>query len=209
MSEDAGPEHTAKHELTEWLHKHGIGVYWEETNPWNYPTFCSHGTGDKPDMILRTDELSLVVEFKSGQSVGELYDATLQTHRYWQQVCTGNMRLTIHSNPVSVDGVLTASGGSGEGRLFPSYAEVKTSYESHDEGRKWCSRANILPRNEYRMTEQHVRILWRLSKQDDITIDEPPYIGALLSTSIDDENHPRPAVLWNEGDQNQNWEVIV
>jgi len=92
MSGDVGPEHTAKHELTKWLHKHGIGVYWEETNPWNYPTFCSHG---------------------------------------------------------------------------------------------------------------------RMSKQDDITIDEPPYIGALLSTSIDDENHPRPAVLWNEGDQNQNWEVIV
>lgn len=209
MSVDAGPEHTAKHELTEWLHKHGVGVYWEESNPWGYPTFSSHGTGDKPDMILRTDEFTLVVEFKSGGSVGELYDATLQTHRYWRQLSTDSMRLTVHSSPISVDGVLTASGGSKEGRLFPRYAETKQTYEDHDEGRKWCTEANILPRAEFKMTEQHTRLLWRLSKRDDITIDEPPYIGALLSTNIDDETRPRPAVLWNEGNRNQNWEVIV
>ena len=36
---DAGAEHTTKHELTKWLHDHGAGVLWEESNPWGHPTF--------------------------------------------------------------------------------------------------------------------------------------------------------------------------
>ena len=28
---DAGPEHSTKHELTEWLEEHGAGVLWEES----------------------------------------------------------------------------------------------------------------------------------------------------------------------------------
>jgi len=203
-----GPEHTAKHELTQWLDEHDIDVYWEQSSQWNHPTFSAHGTGDKPDMILQTDGLTLVIEFKSGRSVGELYDATLQTHRYWRQISTGEMELRVDDIPVSVDGVLTASGESKEGRLFPPYAEVIQMYEDYDEGRKWCSRKGVLPRVEFRMTEQHTRTLWRLSKRDDITISEPPYIGALLSTNLDKNAGARPAVLWNEGESNQNWRII-
>jgi len=97
-----GPEHTAKHELTQWLDEHDIDVYWEQSSQWNHPTFSAHGTGDKPDMILQTDGLTLVIEFKSG----------------------------------------------------------------------------------------------------------PPYIGALLSTNLDKNAGDHPAVLWNEGESNQNWRII-
>jgi hypothetical protein len=209
MSVAAGPEHTAKHELTEWLHEHDIDVYWEESNPWNHATFSAHGTGDKPDMILQADEFTLVCEFKPGTSTAQLYDATLQTHRYWRQISTNDMRLRIDDKPVTVDGVLTASGESEKGRLFPGWAETLAMHQDYDEGRKYCSRVNVLPRAEFRMTEQHTRTLWRLSKRDNISIDEPPYIGALLSTNLDKGDQVRPAVLWNEGDDNQNWEVIV
>ena len=212
----AGPEHTAKHELTEWLKSHDAGVFWEEKNKWGYPTFeIEHDSSSvgTPDLLVLLDGFTFVIEFKKGERVGQLYDALPQLRNYWKEYVTND--LTYYAGGVDhvVDGFLTASEHSPNGRLFPRYAETRQDHLDMDETRQGCYDWGQLPPAEYRMTEQHIRILWRdvkdIAGEELATSDKTPHIGSLLSDVLERPNQdPQPAVLWNEGNNNQSWEVL-
>jgi len=212
-SSSPGPEHSAKHKLTEWLQSHGARVWWEETNPWGHDLFTINRaaeTGGIPDLVVEFDDTAVVVEFKTGGRVGELYDAALQLQGYWAEHIANEQQFIVGHRTVSIDGFVTASQHSPKGRLFPRHAEVLQPYTDMDESRQWCADADILPDAEYRMTEQHTRTLWRLADRFQSNLDTSaaaPHIGALLSSKLDG-NGQQPAVLWNRGSQNQDWEVF-
>lgn len=216
MSDDAGPEHTAKHDVTEWLTDHGADVWWEESNPWGHSQFSIEREtpyGGVPDLLVEIDGRVFVIEFKPADSVGQVYDSLIQLHGYWMEHLSREQTYIAGGESVEVDGFLTASKHSRFGRLFPAYAESeKQTVEDMDEGRRSCYQYGQLPPAEYRMTEQHVRTLWRLGKR---TLDntehsgDVPHLGALLSDFLEREHmDPEPAVLWNKGRTNQDWEVL-
>jgi len=215
MSQQVGPEHEAKHKITQWLEDHGATVWWEQSNPWGYDQFTIERDADAggiPDLVVEINGYTFVVEFKAGESVGQLYDAQIQLHGYWVEHIANDQTYVVGDRSVSVDGFLTASKHSRFGRLFPPYAEVLQRHEDMDESRQSCYRYGQLPPQEYRMTEQHIRCLWRWAKQSEenfANVGRTPYIGSLLSDHLEREQvDPTPAVLWNKGRANQDWEVL-
>lgn len=212
----AGPEHEAKHGLTEWLEGHGAVVWWEETNPWGHEQFTIRREADNggiPDLVVEIGGRVFVVEFKTGDSVGQIYDALLQLHGYWVEHIATGQTFIVGDRAVDVDGFLTASKHSRFGRLFPRYAEkAKSTMDSMDDSRASCVKYGQLPPAEYRMTEQHIRVMWRKAKRSLSNIDgvaDAPAVGSLLSDHLERERiDPHPAVLWNKGPTNQDWEVF-
>lgn len=212
-----GPEHAAKHELTDWLKSHGATVWWEETNVWDHCQFTIRrdaDTGGIPDLIVEIDGRVFVIEFKTGDSVGQIYDSLLQLHGYWVEHLVNNQTFIVGGRSVDVDAFLTASKHSRFGRLFPRHAEeAKSTLDSADEGRASAIKYGQLPPVEYRMTEQHIRILWRKAKETLSNIDgvvDVPAVGSLLSDHLEREKiDPKPAVLWDKGRANQDWEVLA
>jgi len=213
-SVDAGPEHTTKHELTEWLSDHGAGVLWEEANPWGHPVFDIERdhTGGTPDLLVLIDGYTFVIEYKTGSSVGQVYDAQPQLVRYWREHVETDQTYAVDGMKMDVDGFLTATSHSPTGRLFPGYAEVRQDYLDMDETRQGCYDWGQLPPAEYRMTEQHIRGMWRWVRQmggDAATESRTPHIGSLLSdVLVKPSDDPAPAVLWNKSRHNQHWEVL-
>jgi hypothetical protein len=211
----AGPEHQSKHGVTEWLKEHGAGVLWEESNPWNHSTFNiqREGTGGIPDMIVLINGSTFVVEYKTGSSVGQVYDSLTQLVGYWQEYVESDMTYTAGMTELKIDGFLTASSHSPTGRLFPRYAEKRQDHLDMDETRQKCYKWGQLPPAEYRMTEQHIRCLWRMVKQiggESATNPDTPHIGSLLSDVLEEPStEPTPAVLWNQSRHNQSWEVLA
>jgi len=211
-----GPEHESKHELTEWLESHGAGVFWEEANKWNHSTFDiqrSSKRGGTPDLLVLLGGFTFVVGYKTGDSVGQLYDALPQLRNYWKEYVTED--LTYRAGGVShkIDGFLTASQHSPRGRLFPRYAETRQDHLDMDDTRQGCYDWGQLPPAEYRMTEQHIRVLWRdvkeIAGEELATSEKTPNIGSLLSDVLEEpKQDPKPAVLWNDGSHNQSWEVL-
>jgi len=217
MSEmSLGTEHEAKHELTDWLKGHGATVWWEETNAWDHEQFTirrNADAGGMPDLVVEIGGRVFVVEFKSGESVGQIYDSLLQIHGYWVEHLVNDQTFIVGGRSVDVDGFLTASKHSRFGQLFPRHAEdAKSTLESMDDSRASCVEYGQLPPTEYRMTEQHIRVLWRKAKETLSNIDgvaNPPAVGSLLSDHLEREKiDPKPAVLWNNGRTNQDWEVL-
>lgn len=219
---DAGPEHRSKHELTHWLKSHGAGVIWEEKNPWDYSTFTierDSNSGGRPDLLVYLDGKTFAIEYKTGDSVGQLYDAVFQLTQYWEEYADPNTNVsyTVGGMEQTIDGFLTASENTLAGRLFPRYAEVRQDHYDMDSTRQQCHTFNQLPPAEYRMTEQHVRTMWRMLKEErtcisaeKATSDDTPHIGALLSDIlVSPSDDPAPAVLWNKTSHNQKWEVLA
>jgi len=215
---DAGPEHSTKHELTEWLDGHGAGVLWEESNPWGHPTFEIERdkSGGVPDLVVLLDEKTFVVEYKTGDAVGQVYDSLPQLLGYWLEHIQTDQRYMAGGTELRIDGFLTATANSHAGRLFPRYAEKRQDFLDMDETRQGCYDWGQLPPAEYRMTEQHVRTLWRGVKLlgdifdlEDPTDSNTPHVGSLLSdVLVEPSNNPSPAVLWNKSRHNQCWEVL-
>jgi len=212
----AGPEHKTKHELTEWLESHDAGVFWEEANSWDHPTFEIDHDGDSsgtPDLLVLIGGYTFVVEYKTGDSVGQLYDALPQLRNYWKEYVTRDLTYRAGGVRHNIDGFLTASQHSPSGRLFPRYAEKRQDHLDMDETRQDCYDWGQLPPAEYRMTEQHIRTLWRdvkeITGEKVATSPGTPNIGSLLSDVLEQpKQDPEPAVLWNGGSNNQSWEVL-
>lgn len=215
---DAGPEHMTKHELTEWLDDHGAGVLWEESNPWGHPTFEIErdGGGGVPDLVVLLDGKTFVVEYKTGDAVGQVYDSLPQLLGYWLEHIQTDQRYMAGGTELRIDGFLTATANSHAGRLFPRYAEKRQDHLDMDDTRQKVHELGQLPPAEYRMTEQHVRTLWRgvklLGNMFDIgdpTGSDTPHVGSLLSdVLVEPSKDPSPAVLWNKSRHNQCWEVL-
>lgn len=219
QTKDAGPEHTTKHELTQWLKSHGAGVIWEESNPWDHKTFSikrDRTGGGKPDLLVLIGGKTFAVEYKTGESVGQVYDAMPQLVSYWTEHMTTDQEYVADGVKFRIDGFLTATAHSQAGRLFPRYAEMRQDHLDMEETRRSCHWWGQLPPAEYRMTEQHIRTMWRLvkwvGKWTDVkgaTAPGTPHIGSLLSDALTTPSaDPAPAVLWNKGPTNQDWEVF-
>jgi len=210
----AGPEHTSKHELTQWLQSHNAGVIWEESNAWDHPVFTIERdhTGGIPDLLVLIGGKTFVVEYKTGDSVGEVYDALPQVVQYWTEHVSRDQAYVAGGTELQIDGFLTATSHSPSGRLFPRYAETRQDHADMDETRQECYSWGQLPPAEYRMTEQHIRTMWRMVKETGIngaTEEDTPHIGSLLSdVLVEPSPDPSPAVLWNAGATNQSWEVF-
>ncbi len=193
---------------------HDAGVLWEESNPWDHPTFRigRDHTGGIPDLLVLIGGNTFAVEYKTGDSVGQVYDARTQIVRYWTEHVQTDQTYVAGGEGFNIDGFLTATSHSPDGRLFPRYATRRQDYADMDETRQSCYHYGQLPPAEYRMTEQHIRDLWREVKQtgvDGATGPETPHIGSLLSGILEKpSNDPAPAVLWNAGRHNQSWEVF-
>jgi len=213
-STNAGPEHSTKHKLTQWLSEHGAGVLWEESNAWDHPTFDIERdhTGGTPDLVVLIDGYTFVIEYKTGDSVGQVYDAQPQIVRYWREHVETDQTYVAGGTKLRIDGFLTATSHSRAGRLFPRYAEVRQAYLDMDQTRQGCYDWGQLPPAEYRMTEQHIRTMWRWVKHigDEAATDsQTPHIGSLLSdVLVEPSDDPAPAVLWNKSRHNQHWEVL-
>lgn len=215
-SDTAGPEHEAKHELTEWLTGHGATVWWEEANEWGHQQFTLNrraDTGGTPDLVVEIDDTVLVIEFKRADRVAGVYDALFQLHDYWLEHVTREQRFKLGRRIVEPDGFLTATKNSRVGRLFPAYAEQEPDgIDERGKNRRVCTRLGQLPPAEFRMTEQHIRSLWRLGKRSQREFDadvDAPHLGALLSTHLERRQvNPNPAVLWDRGQSNQDWTVF-
>lgn len=236
MSNNPTREHKTKHELTTWLRNHGAGVIWEESNAWGHPTFHierdrvddrgeyandreeddDSDRGGCPDLILLLDGKTFVVEYKTGDSVSQVYDARPQLLGYWLEHVRNEQQYMVGDTTLQIDGFLTATSHTPAGRLFPRDVEVRLDYAHMDSGRQSCYEWTQLPPAEYRMTEQHIRSLWRDVKLfaevldiDDASGPQTPHVGSLLSDAlIEPSDSPSPAVLWNKTQKNQCWEVL-
>jgi len=155
---------------------------------------------------------TFVVEYKTGDSVGEVYDALPQVVQYWTEHVSRDQAYVAGGTELQIDGFLTATSHSPSGRLFPRYAETRQDHADMDETRQECYSWGQLPPAEYRMTEQHIRTMWRMVKETGIngaTEEDTPHIGSLLSdVLVEPSPDPSPAVLWNAGATNQSWEVF-
>lgn len=205
-----GPEHQEKHQISQWLKKHGGKVWWEEINHWNYPTFKIEQNGSlkqsKPDLVVQFDSTTVAAEFKPKRSKSSVYDALLQLHEYWQDHFAFDERYICDGQHVTVDGFVTATGNSIVGHLFNGRDEDSLPTEHYGSGRLRAIDKGELPKQEWNMTEQHVRQLWRLRNKtlDGLNRANAPALGALLSTQLDGDIDPAPAVLWKT-DRGQNW----
>lgn len=208
-----GPEHEEKHQISQWLKKHGGDVWWEETNQWNYPTFQIKRNESiiqsKPDLVVKIDGVAIVAEFKTKKSKSNIYDSLLQLHGYWLSHFVHDQNYVYDGGQFDVEGFVTATGNSVTGHLFNSDDEDQLPAKRFGSGRKYAIDRGWLPGKEWNMTEQHVRQQWRLRKRalETQDADSAPCIGALLSTMLDGEIEPRPAVLWDT-DRGENWRVL-
>lgn len=212
---EAGPEHRAKQNLTTWLEDYGARVWWEERNQYDHKVFTierAADTGGRPDLLIEIEDVALVVEFKTGNAGGQLCRALAQLHRYWLEHITHEQTFIAGGREIAIDGFLTATQQTPDGHLFPRYDEPEPLvFDDMSDGRQAAVNAGDLPAAEYPMTEQHIRTLWQLAKEqkDNISVsDATPYIGSLLSDAVlpRTRGRGRPAVLWNKG--GQDWRVF-
>lgn len=208
-----GPEHEEKHRICEWLQDYGADVWWEEANAWGYDTFQIRRDGravqSKPDLVVEIDNVVFVVEFKPHRAKSSIYDATLQLHGYWMSHAVHDQRYVCDGKGKSIDGFVTATGNSIVGHLFNGTSEdIQTSHD-FSESRVRASERGQLPDREYNMSEQHIRHLYRLRDRaaEQAGLSGGPAVGSLLSTALDGELDPVPALLW-KGDNGENWRIL-
>lgn len=206
-------EHEDKHILTQWLKDYDMDVWWEERNDWGYPTFRIRRGNfipqSKPDLVIQGD-VTVACEFKPVSKSG-VYDAMLQIHGYWFDHALHEQEYVCGGDPVEIDGFVTATRNSIAGHLFSSEDEAMLSADGYGAGRERAIRNGDLPMREWNMTEQHVRSLWRLRKRaidNNNSLDPAPAIGTLLSTVLDGDADPVPAVLWRVAN-GQDWRRLA
>lgn len=213
MSESLDPEDAAKVRVSEWVEDHGADVYWEKRNGAGYQTFHINDETDsaqKPDLVVDFGDRVFAVEMKHGNEKSVVYNALLQNQRYFMRYLTHEQTYICGATAMDIDGFLTGTRHSLEGRLFPAEYEVQLTREDFSDGRIRAIQNEQLPQTEYAMTEQHVRTLWRVKdKTEGEESTRNPGVGALLSTALHPNwnRKPVPAVLWKKGKQ-QRWDVF-
>lgn len=191
------PEEKVKAALCTWLEPNGCKVYWEKRNSLNKPIFTTEnvlgGTCEKPDLLIQRTDVSsnnvyYALEVKDASSNSNVYDSFPQVLRY----SAGNLSYSIDENPINISGYFVADIYSLKGCLFSN--DVLNDPDSFSDGRHQAIIKGELPENEYILTEQYVRLLWRMAK--DIGIEAR--IGALLSTKLNGAVVPAPMVLYSD-----------
>lgn len=183
-------EENTKESLSVWLEGYGCNIFWEKKNEYNRPVFNTQnlngGTCEKPDLLVRAlvngSHVYYVIEVKNGQSDSNVYDSFPQLLRYAE----GKLLFSIGETPISVSGYFVATQFSERGRLF--FKDVSADSCAFSDSRWGAIARGEIPRNEYILTEQYTRLLWRMAK---LTCSETR-IGALLSTVLNGARVPSP-----------------
>lgn len=200
---DLEPEEATKVRLSEWLTNHDLKVAWEKQNGHGYDVFHVDDAPRKPDLLIqRPYGYTIAAETKRDDSKSDTYTALLETNDYWLQYRTGQTEYTLDGETVDIDGFVVANGHSLRGRLFEKKYEKRLEGDDFGEGRQGAIDRGELPPMEYSMTEQFTRIQWRVAKKVDGEFGTG--IGALLSTALEWDIPPKPAVLWTQGTR-QDW----
>lgn len=189
-------EGNVKNMLTCWLESNGCTVYWEKQNPFKKPVFKTIvdniGTIEKPDLLIERETngctIYYAIEVKNGASSGNVYDSFTQLLNYSNK----NMGFLIGSEHINVDYFLAATQFSLRGCLFPD--DVMYNPLAFSQGRMYAITKGELPPNEYMLTEEYVRLLWRTAKY--LGIEKK--IGVLLSTYLCGDVIPKPLVQFME-----------
>jgi len=193
---DLKPETATKVRLSEWLTAHGLSVAWEQKNEFGYNVFHVDDAPQKPDLLIqRPYGYTIAVETKRDDSKSSVYDALLQNNDYWIQYGTGQTEYTLNGETVDIDGFVVATGHSRFGRLFAGKFEQLIKKEDFGESRQAAVERGELPKSEFSMTEEYIRIQYRVAKK--VSRDISAGVGALLSTVLDENiDNSKPAVLW-------------
>jgi hypothetical protein len=188
------PEEKVKNFLSIWLESNGCKVYWEKKNNFNKPIFNakkdSGGTCEKPDILVERfgssgDPVYYALEVKDASSTSNVYDSFPQVLRYAE----GDLDFSIDSSHVDVEGYFSANLYSMYGKLFSN--DILNNPETFSDGRKAAILKGELPENEYMLTEEYLRLLWRMAKE--LKIENR--VGALLSTALNGCNTaPSPMI---------------
>jgi len=176
-------EEDAKDSLSIWLENHGCNVFWEKKNNYNRPVFntknLDSGTCEKPDLLVERVRVDgsyvyYVIEAKNGESNGNIYDSFPQLLRYAE----GKLLFFIGETQINVSGYFVATQFSERGRLFSIDRQGDSC--AYSDGRRRDIALGNIPRTEYILTEQYIRLLWRMAKQTG----RETRIGALLSNVL-------------------------
>jgi len=177
-------EEDVKHDISTWLNKNEIDVWWEKKNSYGYDIFSTTTGAKKPDLLIKWKDNVVLVEVKDAKSHSNVYDSFFQLLGYYNNISA----VTADNQRLNVTGFVVATQYSTQGHLFPN--EPLETYESFANGRKRAISEGYLPYSEYKMTEMFIRLLWRARQKPDV------FIGALLSSVL---NFPRedaiPTVL--------------
>ena len=191
-------EEDIKHNISTWLIKNGIDVWWEKKNAYGYGIFTTPTKTKKPDLLIRWKDNVVLVEVKNAESYSNVYDSFFQLLGYYNNIST----VMVNNEQLNVTGFVAATQYSIQGRLF-SYEPLQT-HETFGDGRKHAASNGYLPYSEYKMTEMFIRLLWRAKHREDI------FIGALLSSVLNfPSDDPIPAMLAKRNGQQVFKEVRV
>lgn len=175
-------EENTKESLSVWLEGYGCNIFWEKKNEYNRPVFNTQnlngGTCEKPDLLVRAlvngSHVYYVIEVKNGESNGNIYDSFPQLLRYAE----GKLLFSIGEMQIEVSGYFVATQFSERGRLFSM--DMQGDSCAYSDGRRRDIALGNIPRTEYILTEQYIRLLWRMAKQTG----RETRIGALLSNVL-------------------------
>lgn len=202
MKEKDNPEDIVKEELTEWMKKHSdVEVYWEQKNQNNHPVFKTKNP-NKPDLLI-IGKYNTVVEVKTGFSKANTYDGVVDCYEYWLDYYKNEQEYNIGPKKVDIHNFILATRHSIEGHLYPSEYETKLTYTDFNETRRYAVRQAEIPPQEYNMTEQSIRILWRLIRKSK----SPVGTGALLSNVLEGVPDGKPKLLIKIG-EDQLWTAL-
>ena len=203
------PEENVKKALCGWLEANGCKVYWEKANAFGKPIFSTDaGTCERPDLLTQITDVFenntyYALEVKDGSSSSNVYDSFPQVLRY----AKGKYNYFIDGNPITVSGYFSANLNSINGHLFSKDTDTLNNPENFSDGRKEAIAKGELPENEHILTEQFLRLLWRMAKEYRIET----RIGALLSTKLNGAVSPAPLLQYADikGDVGfQGYEVL-
>ena len=171
-------EEEVKSEISTWLVKNGIEVYWEKKNSYGYDVFQTTTGMRKPDLLLKAGDNVILVEVKNAVSYSNMYDSFFQLLGYYNNISN----VFLNCERLRVTGFVAASQYSILGRLF--HEEPLETYKSFREQRKKVAIKGHIPFSEYKLTEMFIRLLWRAKQRPDV------FIGGLLSTVLNYPSEP-------------------
>lgn len=177
-------EEQVKSEISTWLEKNEIEVYWEKKNSYGHDVFQTATGVKNPDLLLKVGNEVVLVEVKNAVSYSNMYDSFFQLLGYYNNIAN----VVLKGERVRVTGFVAASQYSILGRLF--HEEPLETYESFGEQRKRAAIEGYIPFSEYKLTEMFIRLLWRAKQRPDV------FIGGLLSNVLNYPSEtPIPMIL--------------
>jgi len=194
------PEDEVKELLSNWLRQNDCRVYWEKKNENNHPIFKTK-YNNKPDLLI-SGNYNTAVEVKIGNSKSNVYNGVIQCLKYWKEYVEGNI-FYINNKPTQIHNFVLATGNVKNGHLYPREYEVPITPQKFSYYREDATIKGELPLMEWSMTEQSIRLIWRLAKEYSST---ELGIGGLLSTALDSDPQKKPMLQVTQG-RDQLWTI--